>query len=66
MVSGGRATEAGPLGMKRELRRWKPKRAARKEVAQAQKELEQVEYSRHECDECSNASPPIMWKPTKH
>ncbi len=52
MVSGGRATEAGPLGMKRELRQLEIEYARREEeVAQAQQELDRVESARHECDE---------------
>jgi len=52
MVSGGRATEAGPLGMKRELRQLEIENARREEeLAKAQAELERVEAGRRECDE---------------
>ncbi len=51
MVSGGRAAEAGPLGMKRELRALEAENAQREqEVAQAQATLEQLENSRRECE----------------
>lgn len=44
MVSGGRATEAGPLGMKRELRALEAESTQReKELAEAHSEIERIE-----------------------
>ena len=65
MVSGGRAAEAGPLGMKRELRALETEtRNANRKWRKRKRRSSTLENSRRECEANSNASPPIMWKPT--
>ena len=51
MVSGGRAAEAGPLGMKRELRQLETESQQREcELADTQAELERIEFDRRDCE----------------
>ncbi|HET9400252.1 MAG TPA: hypothetical protein VFO34_04810, partial [Candidatus Acidoferrales bacterium] len=51
MVSGGRAAEAGPLGMKRELRQLEAESQQReRELADMQAELDGIEADRRDCE----------------